>query len=532
VTIPAEDDHDTMHHSPRRRRSLRRKRLMDVDQGGNVEQLPPGTPVAIYSRVSSDEQVHGYSLAAQVQECEVFAKQRSWSIVRYYSDPGQSARDDRRPAFSRMIEEAHQGVFKAILFHKLDRFSRNIENTLRHFRDLNACDVLIASVTEDFDFTTAQGRLVFRMMALFAQWYLENLSAEVVKSKLEMARRGIQNGAVPFGYVKDQQSNQVFVVEQEAELIRTAFELYATGTHTDQTIADFLNASASRTRRGNRWSKDTVTDSLQNEFYHGMVAYRDQVWPGRHPAIVSRELFDRVREIRARHAHRPRSAIGLDKVVHANLLRRIVCCHQCGRTLRIQSTRKYGYYLEPSRLRAGECVHSGSRVRMEFLDVQVVDLLKQVKLPEEWQQAIRHSLQSHDVIRTMEKRLQEIERELQRAGRAFADGHMSEKDYERRRRKLLPERDQLLQSRMETTFDTNIPLESMQQFMEAATREERKRILHLLLESVRYDFGRKRVVAFKPHEAHAHLFYAAAGSSGWNQKEDGFLYAESPGMNG
>ncbi len=58
-----------------------------------------------------------------------------------------------------MIAHAQERQFNAIIFHKLDRFSRNIEHTLRYFRDLNSCDVSIASVTEDFDFTTAQGRV-------------------------------------------------------------------------------------------------------------------------------------------------------------------------------------------------------------------------------------------------------------------------------------------------------------------------------------------------------------------------------------
>ena len=164
-------------YSRRRKRSLNRPRLMDGENTVNPDQLPSGTPVAIYVRVSSEEQVDGFSLSAQERFCKEFAQKRHFKVVGVYSDPGHSGKNDRRPGFQNMIADAGQHKFQAILFHKLDRFSRNVENALRYFKELNEIDVTIASVTEDFDFTTAQGRLYFRMMALFAQWYLENLSS-------------------------------------------------------------------------------------------------------------------------------------------------------------------------------------------------------------------------------------------------------------------------------------------------------------------------------------------------------------------
>ena len=513
-------ENDTVDYSSRRKRSLHRKRLMDVDKGGNPDQLPPGTPVVIYSRVSSEDQIHGYSLETQVNACKSFAAQRKWEIVGYYSDPGFSGKDDQRPAFSRMIADAREGHFKAILFHKLDRFSRNIENTLRYFRDLNACDVLIASVTEDFDFTTAQGRLVFRMMALFAQWYLENLSAEVVKSKMAMARHGIQNGPVPFGYIKNQK--QIVIVEEEARLVQNAYELYATGKYTDQMIADFLNQSGSLTRKGNRWTKDTITDFLQNEFYYGMVAYRDQLWPGRHPAIISRELFEGVKAIRAGHARRPRSHIGIHKVVHANLLRGIVCCSHCRQPLRIQSTRHYGYYQETSRYRGRDCLQSNGRVRMDILDQQVFDLLKSVQVPGEWQVEIQGMLQDMDVVRQVKIRKLEIDEELRRVARAYADGGYSEASYERRRSRLISEKNLLAIPDDMEALDLDVSLEMLGDYLEEASDDERKQILHLLFESIYYDFDRQCVVGFKPQTEFANVFHSAVSSTGWAESEGMF----------
>lgn len=516
-------DKEPVVYSPRRKRSLHRKRLMDMDKTANPNHLPPGTEIAVYSRVSSDEQVHGYSLDAQVNACKAFAAQRKWKIVKFYSDPGHSAKDDKRPDFSRMIADAQNQQFKAIIFHKLDRFSRNVEQTLGYFRDLNSWDVLLASVTEDFDFTTAQGRLVFRIMALFAQWYLENLSSEVVKAKTEMARRGIQNGSAPFGYIKDPENKTIMVVEEEARLVKAAYELYASGNYTDQTVADFMNRSGAKTRRGNKWSKDTVTDFLQNEFYYGKVAYRDQLWPGRQPAIITQELFDRVKEVRARHAHRPRSHLAFNKLRRVSLLRRIVCCSQCERPLRVQRTKGYGYYIETSQFRGKDCVDSHARVRMDTMDQLVVDLLRKIRLPEAWQKDIERLIQNMDVVRKIENRRLEIEDELRRAGRAFADGAFNEDDYDRRRKKLIAEKDSLVVPDGAKAIEMGMQLETIGDFMDDATDDEKYKILHILFDAVYYDFGQKRLVGFRPHSDFVPIFRLAAPLSGWSEA-DGHVF--------
>jgi DNA invertase Pin-like site-specific DNA recombinase len=523
MTDTTQQDKDPVVYSSRRKRSLKRLRLMDIDKSANPDQLPPDTPIAIYSRVSSEEQVHGYSLEAQVNACMAFATQRKWKIVRFYSDPGHSAKDDHRPDFAKMIAHAQEQQFKAIIFHKLDRFSRNIENTLRYFRDLNSYDVLIASVTEDFDFTTAQGRLVFRMMALFAQWYLENLSAEVVKSKVEMARHGVQNGPVPFGYIKDKELNKIFIVEEEAHLVKSAYELYASGNYTDQTIADFMNQCGIKTRKGNKWSKDTVTDFLQNEFFYGKVAYRDQLWPGRHQAIITKELFDRVKEVRAKHAVKPRSHLAFNKLRRVSLLRRIVCCSRCERPLRVQSVKAYGYYIETSLFRGKDCVDSHARVRMDVMDQLVLDLLRNVRLPEAWQKDIERMIQDMDVVRKIENRRLEIEDELRRAGRAFADGAFSEDDYDRRRKKLISEKDSLVVPDGARAIEMGMQLETIGDFIDEATADEKYKILHILFDAVYYDFGQKRLVGFKPHAEFVPIFRIVAPFSGWSEKE-GFIF--------
>ena len=515
-------------YSHRRQRSLNRTRLMDAEKTISPDDLPNGTPVVIYVRVSTEEQVDGYSLSAQERFCREFAEKRHWEVIGIYSDPGHSGKNDRRPGFQNMITDAGEHRFKAILFHKLDRFSRNIENALKYFKELSAMDVTIASVTEDFDFTTAQGRLFFRMMAVFAQWYLENLSAEVVKGKMEMARRGVHNGRLPFGYIKNE-DRKVVAVESEAEIIRQAFDLYATGEYTDQAIAEFFNQSGYKTRRGRSWSKDTITDFLKNEFFYGKIAYRDQLWPGRHQPIITKELFDKCMEVRSIHANRPRTHISRAKSKHANLLQRVICCNQCERQMRIQTVHNsngkiYGYYQESSGLRGLDCEFSSKIVRMNISEDQVFTFLSQVRLPVDWQNDIKQMVEDMDTVRQIENRRTQINEELHRLGRTFADGVFSENEYDSRRAKLIAEKDSLIVPDSARVIEIGLLLEGLKIFLEHATNDEKYQMLHILLEFVYYDFPQEKIVRFKPKTEFAHLFRLAAPLMGWTESESNIFH--------
>ena len=61
---------------------------------------------AIYIRVSSEEQVDGWSLSAQRDQCPALAAIRRWSVANLYEEPGSSAKTDQRPVFRQMIKDA------------------------------------------------------------------------------------------------------------------------------------------------------------------------------------------------------------------------------------------------------------------------------------------------------------------------------------------------------------------------------------------------------------------------------------------
>jgi len=282
-----------------------------------------------YIRVSTDEQIDGYSLSAQEKAIRDFASLRGWQVTHIYIEAGVSAKDDNRPEFQRMIQDATAGHFDVICVHKLDRFSRSLIDCMTYLNQLNEHKVSFVSVTEDFDFSTPIGKVILAMLAAFAQWYLDNLSNEVSKGKKERARKGGWNGTLSFGYTTPQRLRDRLnekPTPEDAKLIEStletypsagdtdavpcpfdspavtfAFDAYATGQHSHRSVADLLNSHGYRitSRRGSGlFSGDTVGNLLKNRFYLGETSYgvrvkgRDRKWmPGSHDAIVSHDTF-------------------------------------------------------------------------------------------------------------------------------------------------------------------------------------------------------------------------------------------------
>src|SRR5687767_6785386 len=87
----------------------------------------------LYERVSSEEQVEGYSLDAQDRAGRLYCETHGWQVAAVYRDEGKSARTDdlgRRPAFQQKLADAEAGLLDVVVVHKLDRFARSLRVTL------------------------------------------------------------------------------------------------------------------------------------------------------------------------------------------------------------------------------------------------------------------------------------------------------------------------------------------------------------------------------------------------------------------
>ena len=158
--------------------------------------------VVIYARFSSENQ-REESAEAQLRACKDYARSHKYLVVGEYVDRAFTGTNDNRPEFQRMIEDSRKGLFEIALVHKLDRFSRNVEQTIRYISELKDNGVELKSVIEQFD-NTPEGEFMRNMMSNISQYYVKNLSREVIKGMKENAYKCLHVGGIPLlGYYVD-----------------------------------------------------------------------------------------------------------------------------------------------------------------------------------------------------------------------------------------------------------------------------------------------------------------------------------------
>lgn len=166
------------------------------------------TKAAIYARVSTREQAEeGFSIEAQLKRLRAYCRSRSWEISGEYVDKGRSGRTDRRPEYSRMIDDIESWDVLAVL--KIDRIHRNIQNHYKMCQFLKAHKKDMVAVEDSYDTTTAWGRFALDVLARIAQLESER-TGERVKMGMEQAmKKGIWMGTAPYGYRRSLKGNLV-----------------------------------------------------------------------------------------------------------------------------------------------------------------------------------------------------------------------------------------------------------------------------------------------------------------------------------
>jgi DNA invertase Pin-like site-specific DNA recombinase len=160
---------------------------------------------ALYARVSSEEQVEGYSIDAQRRAFRQFCETRQWVPSREYIEEGKSAHTDdlrKRPVFKQAINDAIAGQYDVLVVHKIDRFSRRLKVTLEYFEKLGKAGIGFVSIQNDIDYSTPTGKFMLVMQGGLAELYSDNLSEETKKGWHERRKQGLYCGTLPFGAMK------------------------------------------------------------------------------------------------------------------------------------------------------------------------------------------------------------------------------------------------------------------------------------------------------------------------------------------
>ncbi len=324
----------------------------------------------LYLRVSSKKQMdtaididpEGNSIATQREIGTKKANSLNATVVKEFIEPGISASTiEKRPAFQEMLTYLREHPeIKYVIVYARSRAFRNYIDAAITKRLLDKLNVKLISAREDF------GDGVYAdMMEAVTDIFNDvqnKLSGEDIKIKLQhKAVNGGTTGKAPIGYrnVRVEHEgrliNTVHVDPERAPLVRKAFELYATGEYglerLEATMADLgLTARATGKLPQRPVTFKWLHRMLRDVYYMGCIAYKGEIYAGRHEPIIDQVLFDRVQEVisfRSKNGQRDR--------VLQHYLKGIVFCDRCerhGRTSRLiyteatnRSGTRYGYFL-------------------------------------------------------------------------------------------------------------------------------------------------------------------------------------------
>lgn len=168
---------------------------------------------AIYSR-KSKYTGKGESTTNQIELCLTTLKNKFPDIkkdeILIYEDEGFSGYSTNRPAFKKLLKDIANNKIKILLFYKLDRISRNVNDFARLMSLLEAHDVSFLSATENIETLTPSGKALTYMISVFAELERNTIAERIKDNMLELAKSGVWlGGNTPTGYSSVEEINVI-----------------------------------------------------------------------------------------------------------------------------------------------------------------------------------------------------------------------------------------------------------------------------------------------------------------------------------
>jgi DNA invertase Pin-like site-specific DNA recombinase len=254
--------------------------------------MPPATRAYGYLRVSSADQIDGFSLETQERIIRDHCARMGWGLERLYVEAGKSAFTEhvqKRPQFRQMLEDAEAGGCEIVVCYQYDRFARWGSVALDALDRLKRARVRLTSVTEPFDPATAFGKLQYTQMAGWAEYYSSALSERLIRVNEVRKAKGQKVGALHYGARRDA-SGKEEVNPATAQHLRRVLELAA--TMTGEAAGQVLNAENAPTRKGNPWHASSVRKVV---LAGAWLAAQPEPWPTLWAAAMAKRPAPSVR---------------------------------------------------------------------------------------------------------------------------------------------------------------------------------------------------------------------------------------------
>ena len=287
---------------------MSRRSRVRASSTGTGSANPRALRCAIYTRVSTDQGLEQdfNSLDAQREACAAYIRsqaQEGWVLVPTpYDDGGYSGGNLDRPALKALLVAVAAKRIDVIVVYKVDRLTRSLADFAKLVEAFDAAGVSFISITQSFNTTTSMGRRTLNMLLSFAQFERE-VTGERIRDKIAASKKkGIWvGGVVPLGYrVLDR---KLIVDGEEAKTVRFIFgrylELGSLGPLIDELrqnriLTRVRTLASGRKVGGVRFMRGPLAYLLKNRMYLGEINHGANSYPGEHPAIIGKDVFDAV----------------------------------------------------------------------------------------------------------------------------------------------------------------------------------------------------------------------------------------------
>lgn len=247
-----------------------------------------------YGRYSPGPDQTENSITGQRRHCYAAATRDDVTLIHEYIDRALTGKNDKRPQFLQMINDAERGEFEYVYVYKTDRFSRDKYDSAVYKHKLKKLGIRVISAAENIP-DGPEGVILESVLEGLAQYYSADLSQKVSRGQYDNALKYKSvGGPIPYGY-KLSDDKHFIIDEDKAPVVREIFLRYSKGEDIQSICAD-LNNRGLKTQKDGDFNKCSLHRMFKNEKYIGVYKFRDIYAEDVIPKIIEKELFIKVGE--------------------------------------------------------------------------------------------------------------------------------------------------------------------------------------------------------------------------------------------
>ena len=238
-------------------------------------------PIVIYSRKSKFTG-KGESIENQIEMCRQYIRLQfgddAAEQALVYEDEGFSGGTLERPQFKKMMADAKEKSFRAIVVYRLDRISRNIGDFAKLIEQLNKMKIDFISIKEQFDTSSPMGRAMMYISSVFSQLERETIAERIRDNMHELSKTGRWlGGNTPTGYESESVSHvtidgktkracKLKILTEEIGIVKLIYDKFLeTGSLTK--TETYLLQNGYTTKNGKQFTRFAVKGILSNPVY-------------------------------------------------------------------------------------------------------------------------------------------------------------------------------------------------------------------------------------------------------------------------